>query len=46
MNIFNNAFCSIRMGVANKNLTEIVVFNQANNMRYAIFVQFVKNIIQ
>ena len=46
MDIFHHIFGAFRMGVADKNLTKIIVLHQANNMGNPVLIQLVKNIIQ
>ena len=46
MNVFNHIFCSVSMGVADKNLTKIIILHQSDDMGDPVFVQLIKDIIQ
>ena len=46
MNVFDHIFGSVCMGITDKDLTEIIVLDQSNDMGYPVFVKFVKNVIQ
>ena len=46
MYFFYNGFGTVGMGVAHKNLPEVFLVHQGNDMRNPVFIQFVKNIVQ
>jgi len=46
MNVLDHIFGAVGVGVADENLTKIIILDQTYNMGYPILVQIVKNIIQ